>query len=1090
MTQPNNEEFWQQCERLWAAWLSLNGWTVTPLTSYSNNMAGTNAPMMLLPGTHGTAIMPDFLAFKNGQSSYWEIKSRRISHRNQLTGTAFHTMNLRNFSAHLRVFEQTKFPVYIVVYEYASAITNGRWLMIPISDIKKHGVVIQINDKNGNPHHVIRWPAHVMRLQAGPALPVEPSPQRYQAINHGFIPKPKKPRSPTPQANADPEYEDNLSSRDNAAIQYQRLIHRLELPHVPRYSVLRIGTQQVADVLQLLDYGIRVFLITHQNPFQDGVPTHLIAFQEARLLEWSIVPSLNETQEHWQIDGCATTPPPDWVRAVLTQADQLGRINMRQYDIVHAPFDSDVLVTAGAGTGKTETMSERLLFLLATASLHTMDSVPLQLNLGDISLITFTRDAAREMRARISRTILMRQRLARRCVLPTVAWIMQLGRAKITTIHAFAKAIIQQRSGLIDIQPDFRVTTSTFKRRSFIKEALSDHIIPLYEAESDETPALHFWVRHIEQIWESLENNGVPFMSIRADVTPDQQTTPDHNDAVNTLQWMDEHLIPADYTVAAITREVILSASQRYALHCVDIGAVPTNQLVHSAITILNEISTNPTIDDKRLPNPIRFLFVDEFQDTDALQMELILRLRQHYGTKLFMVGDAKQGIYRFRGAQGNSFDMLGAQMQQRNLPACAQYSMTRNFRSDGVLLAAMEPFFSVWGERSLLPYTRTDRLLPRWDVSTIGQPIQFETLAVAEYYPQHSAGIVAEWRANNPDASIAILTRNNYAALEIQKAIRSDGGQCDVLIGGSFYQCPAVREFRVLLEALLFPDDDAAILELCETRWGGKFILATEPPVLVTDNPTAWTTPIDTLLDWHTRLSSVQRDSVFYRADIERIRQRVRSFAGLLRTMATISFVVACRASLTPESCVLPDPHEESERARYERCLTHLITILDDNYADTAVTPIALLRWIRLQIATNHTEDEPSDERPTAGRTLALTVHKSKGLEFDFVLIPQTWNTFDHQASSGTECAVVEYNGQRRILWRWKRKDAAVVTNTSSQDASAWEINRTEIHQEETRLLYVAMTRAKHHLHILLRSTPRPDSWGALLAKDGRHAN
>jgi len=96
---------------------------------------------------------------------------------------------------------------------------------------------------------------------------------------------------------------------------------------------------------------------------------------------------------------------------------------MLQYDIVHSNSDSDVMVRAGAGTGKTETMSERVVFLLAThasaGNQHRSD-----LRLDDIVLVTFTKEAARQMRERLVRTLALRRRLCPSCVLPALAWML------------------------------------------------------------------------------------------------------------------------------------------------------------------------------------------------------------------------------------------------------------------------------------------------------------------------------------------------------------------------------------------------------------------------------------------------------------------------------------------------------------------------------------------------------------------------------------------------------------------------------------------------------------------------------------------
>ena len=143
----------------------------------------------------------------------------------------------------------------------------------------------------------------------------------------------------------------------------------LGVPFFPRYSVLRVGIDRVDvdDLIGLVEYGIRVFVVASSEPVHALRGDVLAAYRDARLLEWAVVPDA-DFHESWVVDGDGIDELPEQTRALLEAADDAGTLNLAQYKVVHAPADADVVVSAGAGTGKTETMSERIVYLLATGS--------------------------------------------------------------------------------------------------------------------------------------------------------------------------------------------------------------------------------------------------------------------------------------------------------------------------------------------------------------------------------------------------------------------------------------------------------------------------------------------------------------------------------------------------------------------------------------------------------------------------------------------------------------------------------------------------------------------------------------------------
>ena len=112
--------------------------------------------------------------------------------------------------------------------------------------------------------------------------------------------------------------------------------------------------------------------------------------------------------------------------------------------------------------------------------------------------------------------------------------------------------------------------------------------------------------------------------------------------------------------------------------------------------------------------------------------------------------------------------------------------------------------------------------------------------------------------------------------------------------------------------------------------------------------------------------------------------------------------------------------------------------------------------------------------------------MHKSKGLEFDYVLVPNTWTSFGIPKQVRTRVAVLqEAERTRRVLWTWdwaSGGESQIRSNLSAGDDERWSRDDLETRKEEARLLYVAMTRARSELVIFRPDRQRPDSWHGLL--------
>jgi len=1088
-----NEPLWRRCEREWAAWLSAHGWLVTQFCDATGNMSGTQAPMSLSPG--GVPLVaPDLQAVKAGQLTWWEVKTRVRPETDPLTGLRYHWIPFDRFKDYLKVSQASQTPLMVALYERSNRDDGGRWLTISLDAIYHHGFKATIQDTNGEELKVIQWPVDEMEIANGPVVNATEPEWPVTNVEAG--------REPTPSSDLEP-YEAGLRSGGGELVprkalpevgeavdksspswrvleaepesSLEVLCRKLGIPQSPRYSVLRVGGGDVTGILELLHYGIRVFLVSDTEQDWAAQSTELAAFCAARLLEYVAVDDLGGISQYWLIDGKDTGKRPATLDDVLARADAVGTLNYLQYRIVHAAPNADVLATAGAGTGKTETMAERLVFLLCNVDIGDGEPgrPPQYLSLDEIALITFTREAAREMRERIARTIILRQRLCHRCVLPTIAWLMQLGRAEVSTIHMFAKRQLQTLGGAIGLSSGFKVSQQTMAFRDLAYEELSSHL----GSGADELlfggrPPAHEWLKHIETIWQTLENNGVPLIQFMESA---------HHTHHVGIDWAGEHVSGMGKKAADATYRTIEGIREKFAEHCIANQVVPTNQLVPGAMSALNE-SGGVT------GNRLKFLFVDEFQDTDPLQIQYLVSMRKELGLRLFVVGDVKQGVYRFRGAFGNAFRELVQALNNAGLDAPVSFPLTRNFRSDGRLLDSLHPLFSAWGKRGLLAYGQRDKLRARREVVGQGRGIAFASVHTGDdtYVSEAADWVMGKQDGSrDPAASIAIICRQNSQAIKIQREVRERGGHCQLFVGGSFFRCPAARELSILLSALIDPSDNSALLQLCETRWSGKLLagLSVSPDPSI--DAGLWSASIDQPISWKDRFGSLASGDRFKIDDLELMRNRIKSLAGLVERMPAMALVVLCTGKLVPENCSELGSDDLQERKRYSRCLTHLITLLDEQFADSAVTMYGIHEWLKLQVQTNYSEDEPQEEGMFTGETWAVTVHKSKGLEFDDVLVPHTWLGFEPPEHVPTITAIQSnQENRKRLLWQW-RSVTPPWTNASDADAGIWEEDEKETVMEETRLLYVAMTRARKTLTVFLPGYQlQRKSWAWLISE------
>lgn len=502
--------------------------------------------------------------------------------------------------------------------------------------------------------------------------------------------------------------------------------------------------------------------------------------------------------------------------AVLRQLGSLSQFNADQYLVEHAAPDQNIVVRAGAGTGKTYTMISRIGFICYT------QNVPLQKMAERIVMITFTNEAADQMEEKLKVYF-------RNCYLVTsnveyLNMISRIDHMQISTIHSYAKQLIARLGTSFGYGVDVGITSSEFNRRKKIADVLDRYI---RGKQSD--PAY-------------TEKLGMPVYALNKTILDFIEKLHNKSVNINTLQAADfGALAPGDThrELHELLAAVVPEVEQAYCAELLD------NNRLHlsSMMSVLNRFVTAPESRDrirelKKDAGALQFLFVDEFQDTDDTQIESLLALAQLLDYRLFLVGDVKQCIYRFRGAEEKAFDRL------KTYPdTWLEFSLQRNYRTDAALLDLFDCSFSKWGARrdKLLVYDRAkDRLIGTkgYNRNYVAHKERFFRKIVVSNEEARIPALVEEIKRlqrriqyeeeqrhmvlSDKERSIAILVRENWQA----EMVRSECARLlpDVTIqtntGGDLYMSQPAMDMMTLVNALVHFDEAEYLYNLVTSNF------------------------------------------------------------------------------------------------------------------------------------------------------------------------------------------------------------------------------------------------------------------------------
>ncbi len=307
--------------------------------------------------------------------------------------------------------------------------------------------------------------------------------------------------------------------------------------------------------------------------------------------------------------------------------------------------DKNLVVTAGAGAGKTRVLVARILYILRQGLA----------DIDEIVAITYTNKAALEIRERLFKE--MRKDKDDSVLSKN---LRKLGIAYIGTIHSFCFRLLKENPVEGEIDPDVKILEE-YRANAWLKDSIEETVLSCLENEMvfQLTAEMGFskLVRELFSTMKAMQNQGVVPSIIEKMAASDEEKT-----------------------IAIL----ICQAFKRYQHKKEEQLFLDYEDILQKTYSMLEK--NREILQDYR--EKFKFIMVDEYQDLNFIQ-DRILRLLGE-GTNLFVVGDKKQSIFGFRGARVELFEKLKADLESRGQAIV----LKDNFRSDESIIEFVNSSF------------------------------------------------------------------------------------------------------------------------------------------------------------------------------------------------------------------------------------------------------------------------------------------------------------------------------------------------------------------------------------------------------------
>lgn len=548
--------------------------------------------------------------------------------------------------------------------------------------------------------------------------------------------------------------------------------------------------------------------------------------------------------------------------------------------------DGPMLILAGAGTGKTRTITARIAWLAGGG-----------FDPSKILAVTFTNKAAREMKERIR--------------------------------------------GMVDSEHAKAITASTF------------HSLCVRILRGD---ARRIGYKDNFSIFDESDQLGLIKKIITRVTARDEKLDPNLTKNLISKAKNNAWEAPED-------EETVLGAVyRRYQQELRGLNAMDFDDLLIQAVKLLSE---HPEVRSK-WQSRARHLLVDEFQDTNRLQLELVRLLTSGLRPDVCVVGDDDQSIYGWRGAEISNILEF-----ERHFPDPKIIRLERNYRSTQSILEAAN---------RLIRHNPRRREKCLVSQAGTGEPVRFLGVPSDQVEAEFVVGEIAALRDSDrlPWEHFAVLYRMNAQSRMLEKELRKQNIPYRLVGGKSFYERREIKDLTAYMTVLVNPQDDPALLRIINTPPRGIGAGTVE---MALDFSAEHNIPLYEALSHPQHLETCSRKAASaiaaFLTEIDAARVRVATpgsdpaaiLTGILESCGYVEDL--------KRSCKTPEESLGREENVYE-----MLRAINDFSKRSKEG----LRGFLDEISLNREREE--DRKDSADGVTLITLHAAKGLEFPHVFL------------------------------------------------------------------------------------------------------